>query len=385
MGSNYSDAIDYLDPAMTLKQLERLLKKLKIQFFFCFFGILLTIWVYTTVRSKNPCCELPFRNNSCAARSVIPPTTHSTLADEVDGFLAALRAKTSNLQKAVEMPLFNDRQKTFENTKEDFLQLIQRHSANLAAFRAIEKEDQRIEKMGLAVANSYATFSLFIMFGSFNFAIMAIMMDGSIMMDKLFTCSSPAMKELSAEGSDNLRNARLNKLKTRIPIFYLATLLCVMVEFGLCASFLAGQYYTGSCPIPAGKTEKNLKAEEKCLTTLFADFHTFADKLQSTLDEHLAELSKSMQSPILEVRELGWKYEHNAIEAAFRSHSELKQQLIDRNVIPREISYAPRGPELIGLGLALALIIFVFVVWAPQEGSIWQPCQFAKYYSQIKK
>ncbi|KAI1709491.1 hypothetical protein DdX_11278 [Ditylenchus destructor] len=380
--SNYSDAINYIVSGPPLKQLELLFKKLEIQFCLCLVGILVTISFYSALWFTSPCCQLPFRENSCAARSVLPPTNHSTLAEEVDEFLAALRAKTSNLHKAVEIPLLNDRQKALQNTKEDFLQLIQDHSANLAIFGSVEREDDRMEKLEMDVANGYGAFMVFIMFYSFHFAIIATLMGRNA---QLFNYSSNALKELSDEGSDNSRNAHLKKLKRRIPILYLATLLCVLVEFGLFASFLAGQYYTGSCPIPGGKTEKALKAEEKCLTTDFTDYHIFADKLYPTLDLHLEELNKSIQSPILEVRDLGWKYEINAIEAVFRYHSELKQQHVDRNVMPREISYKPRGKELISLGLALAVIIFAIGAWAIQEGSIWRPWQFSKYYSPIKQ
>ncbi|KAI1716838.1 hypothetical protein Ddc_10211 [Ditylenchus destructor] len=354
MDSHYSDAIDYLVSAPPLEKLDLLLKKLKVQFFFCLFGILLTIWLYTAVKSGSPCCELPFRENSCAARSVLPSTNHSTLSEEVDEFLSVLRVKTSNLKNAVEMPLIKDRETTLENTKKDFLQQIQQHSANLAIFGSVEREDEIMEKLELSVSNSYGLFMFFIGFGSLYYMIMITLMEAS---DKLF--SSAALKELSAEGSDNLRNAQMKKLMRRIPIFYLAALLCFLVEFGLCASFLAGQYYTGSCPIPGRKTEKALKAEEKCLTSVFTDYHIFADTLQTTLDLHLEELNKSMQSPILEVRQLGWKYEYNAIEAALQYHSELKQYVVDRNVMPREISYAPRRIDLICLGLTLAVMILI--------------------------
>lgn len=86
--SNYSDAINYIVSGPPLKQLELLFKKLEIQFCLCLVGILVTISFYSALWFTSPCCQLPFRENSCAARSVLPPTNHSTLAEEVDEFVS---------------------------------------------------------------------------------------------------------------------------------------------------------------------------------------------------------------------------------------------------------------------------------------------------------
>ncbi|KAI1716845.1 hypothetical protein Ddc_10218 [Ditylenchus destructor] len=259
-----------------LIKLELLLDKLKIQFYFCFGGILFTILGYLIISSNSQCCELPFQESSCVVKSVMPLTNHSTLAEEVDEFIASARAITFNLHDAVEIPSLTDRQKTLEITDYELWQLIEQHSANLAAFGVIKREDERMEELEEA-------------------------------------------------------NARQKKVKRQIPIFYMATLICFLVQLGLYAAFFKSQYYTGHCPLYDNierRRGQTLRSGEKYLAKSFSDYHTFADKLQLTLDLHLEELNKTIQSPNLELREIGWKYEYYAIEAAFRHHhSELKQYL----------------------------------------------------------
>ncbi|KAI1716837.1 hypothetical protein Ddc_10210 [Ditylenchus destructor] len=174
----------------------------------------------------------------------------------------------------------------------------------------------------------------------------------------------------------------MKKLKRRIPVFYLATLTCVIVQCNLVASFLAGQYYSGSCPL----NDFNFlgvkwgKASEKRDHISLTDYQSYADKLQLALDLHLKELYKSMQSPYLEVRENYWKYKHKEIDAAFQNHSNLKYQHVTRDM-PSRINYPPIDFKLqTYLQFSLVANILFIGIWAIQEGSIWQPCQFVKYY-----
>ncbi|KAI1716842.1 hypothetical protein Ddc_10215 [Ditylenchus destructor] len=378
-GSHYSEI-----PASPLKNLELLLDKLKIQFYCCFFGVLLTILGYLAIWSMSRCCELPFRESSCTARNIVhlPPlhTNHSTLAKEVNAFIAASWSKIPDLYDAIEIPSLADRQKTFQIIDYDLWELIQQHSANLAAFGAIKREDERRKELEFAVSGGYAILILFGFIVLCFYAMIAAFLNGMSSSSKWSHFDET--EKLSAEESDNFRNSRMKKVKRQIPIFYIATLICFMVQLGLYAAFFKSQYYTGHCPLYHNIEDQRTVASRKGQTYLaksFTDYHTFADKLQSTLDLHFAELNKTMQSPILEIRQLGWKYEYNSIEAAFKHHLELKQYHVDRNVMPRKISYAPQD---VGIMLILCLMCNILVIgfWATQEGSVWLPWQFIKIY-----
>ncbi|KAI1716839.1 hypothetical protein Ddc_10212 [Ditylenchus destructor] len=352
---HYINETDYgiSAPPSELKQLELLFEKLKIQFYFCFVGILLTILVYLAIWSNSRCCELPFKENSCVGRGVfpLPWTNHSTLAKEVDEFLSDSRAKISNLHSSAELSLITDRQIMLEVTKNKLWQLIERHSGNLAAFGVIKREDERMEELEVAITDGYINCILLPMLGLLYIGVFGMCI--GVFDDARRKSNSPFLyrtKEVSAEESDNSKNARIKKLKRRIPIFYLATWFCIIVELGLIAVYLSGQYHARSCPIFSFIEDRRKLASrsgEEYLPKSFTNYHTFADELQSTLDIHLEELNKIMQSPNLETRQLGWKYEHNAIEAAFRRHNELKQYHVDRNMMPREIKskFQTKGPQ----------------------------------------
>ncbi|KAI1716843.1 hypothetical protein Ddc_10216 [Ditylenchus destructor] len=381
IGSTYqsigSTGSHYSEISPPLKNLELLLEKLKIQFYFCFFGIVFTILFYLAMMSR--CCELPFQKSSCIAGNTLPPllTNHSTLAEEVNEFITSARAITFNLHDAIEIPSLADRQKTFQLTDYDLWELIQQHSANLAAFGAIKREDERREELEEAVSDGY---SILYFLAAASIPLNIVMAAALIAKTRKSELSHlDRSKDLSAEESDNFQNARQKKVKRQIPIFYMATLICFMVQMGLYAAFLESQYYTGHCLVYEGIEIKRKQASRRGETYLpksFSDYPSFADKLQSTLDLHLEELNKTMQSPILEVRELGWNYEYNAIEAAFRHHLELKQYHVDRNVMPRKISYAPQDADLNLLIFCLVFNVLGIGFWAIQEGSMWQPWEF---------
>lgn len=87
-----------------------------------------------------------------------------------------------------------------------------------------------------------------------------------------------------------------------------------------------------------------------------------------------------MQSPFLEVRQTGWKYKYKDIDAMFRDHSYLKYQYVSRD-IPGQINYPPKDFKLLTYLQFSAVANIMFIgFWAIQEGTIWQPCQFVKYY-----
>ncbi|KAI1709490.1 hypothetical protein DdX_11277 [Ditylenchus destructor] len=347
-GSHYSEI-----PASPFEHLELLLEKVKIQFNICFAGVLFTILGYLAIWSMSRCCELPFQESSCTARNIVPlpSTNYSTLGEEVDKFVSASWSKIPDLYDVIDMPSLADRQRTFGIIDYDLWELIQDHSANLAAFGAIKREDERREELEEAVGDGYAILLLFGFIVLLFYAVIAACLNGKSGSPKW--SHFDGLEKLSAEESDNFRNARQKKIKRQIPMFYMATWTCFMVQLGLYAGFFKSQYYTGHCPI-------------------------FYDIEQSTLDLHLVELNKTMQSPNLEVRQLGWKYEYNAIEAAFRHHTQLKQYNVDRNVMPRKINYAPRN--IIFLILCFMCNILVIGFWAMQEGSVWLPWQFIKIY-----
>ncbi|KAI1716841.1 hypothetical protein Ddc_10214 [Ditylenchus destructor] len=376
--SQHSDEIDEISvsPAgvSSLEQLELLFKKLRIQFFFCFTGILLTILAYSIVRSNDQCCEFPFKESSCVAKSVLPPfrTNHSTLGKEIDEFIADSRAKVSTLHDAIQMHSLTDRQRTLDAMKGELWELAERHSANLAAFGAIKREDERMEELEVAITDGYAIFIFFSMFGSVYIFMLPWVNERS----RSNLPQIDRVEEKSAEEDENSHNSRIKKLKRRIPIFYLATLICILVQLGLYVTFLAGQYYSGSCPIYAtieSIRRDKLKWGKTYLPKSFTNYTTYSDELQSTLDLHLEELNKSMQSPTLEVRELGWNYEYKAIEAAFRHHTELKQYHVDRNsAMPRQISYAPQSAKCRFLMVIAITLDSIFIgSWVLKESAIW--------------
>ncbi|KAI1709489.1 hypothetical protein DdX_11276 [Ditylenchus destructor] len=316
-----------------LEQLEILLQKLKIQFYFCFGGILFTILGYLAIWSMSRCCELPFQESSCTARNIVPlpSTNYSTLGEEVDEFIATARAIAFNLHDAIDLPSLTDRQQTFEIIDYDLWQLIQQHSANLAAFGDIKREDERLEELEVAVTSGYIIPVEFSLIGAIVFILMAMLLNDKSKSPKLSKVDSK--KKLSAEESDNSRNVCLKKLKRQIPMFYMATLICFLVQMGFYVAFFKSQSSAGHCPLYICIETKRAQilrvGQEKYLPKSFSDYHDFADKLQLTLDLHLEELNRTIQSTNLEVREIGWKYEYYAIEAAFRHHhSELKQYLV---------------------------------------------------------
>ncbi|KAI1716834.1 hypothetical protein Ddc_10207 [Ditylenchus destructor] len=276
-------------------------------------------------------------------------SNYSTLAEEVDGFLTALQAKITKIENAVERPSPTDRQKTFKVTKVEIRRLIKDHSANLAAFSAIKKEDERMEELEIAVGHGYSIFVIFTIFGS----LYTILIFTSIV-EETVSLRQSRLQGLSAEERENSQNSYLKKLKRQIPIFYLATLLCIIIGFGLYAAFLTAQYHVGSCPVYSFvevHRRREMEKGRKYLVKSFTDYPTFADELKSSLDAHLATLNKSMKFPTLEMRQLGWIYDKHAIDAALKHHLELKQYHVDRTTMPREISHAPTG-SLILLSVA---------------------------------
>ncbi|KAI1716830.1 hypothetical protein Ddc_10203 [Ditylenchus destructor] len=213
-------------------------------------------------------------------------------------------------------------------------------------------------------------------------------------LNRLAIWRSDGLRKLPAE--EDVQIDLLKKLKRQVPIFYVAVLICIIVQLSLFVIFLAGQYHAGSCPIyyflesRRRTAEQELKlgrelmpsSELRVVLKSFTNYPAFAYRLQTTLDRHITKLYKSMQSPILEVRLQGWKYENRAIDMAILHHSRLKEYEVDQNSMPRRISYKPEiGPFFFAfLGLVLVIATVNFGLWAVQDGSIWQPWQFIKHF-----
>ncbi|KAI1709496.1 hypothetical protein DdX_11283 [Ditylenchus destructor] len=300
--------------------------------------------------------------------------------------LDTLEYKLSALRDVIEMPLLADRQKTLEAARTDFRELIQQHSANLAAFGALKEEDERREELKIAIGDGYGIINLFLILGSVYMTIIAATLGSSAIW------RSDGLRKLPAE--EDLQNDRLKKLKRQVPIFYVAVLICIIVQLSLYAIFLAGQYHSGSCPIyyflegRRETAERELKlgreimpsSELRAVVKSFTNFPAFANRLQTTLAIHITKLYKFMQSPNLEVRQLGWKHENRPIDMALLHHSRLKEYEVDRDTMPRRINYAPETFFLAFLGILLVIATVNFGFWAVQNGSIWQPWKFRKYF-----
>ncbi|KAI1716833.1 hypothetical protein Ddc_10206 [Ditylenchus destructor] len=321
------------------------LQQLKLQFYFCFIGIVLTVIAFASV-DRSECCALPFVESACGHRDIFAhfATNQSTLYGEVDEFLTTIQTKISHLHDAIEFPSLTDRQKTLEVTKDELWDLIQDHSANLAAFGAIKREDERMEEFKVAVAHGWFLLVPFLFFGALYNGIIGIALQSTTMPDLRHLA---ILGTLSEDEIENLQNSRITKLKRRIPIFYLATLICILIELGLYLTFMAGQYYTGSCAtyIFIAQTKSDIVTGRLTyLPKSFTNYTTFANELQSTLDVHIKNLNTTMQYSALASRQLGWYSEYEAIKPALTHYTELKKYHVNRNTMPRHIRGAtPRG------------------------------------------
>ncbi|KAI1712545.1 hypothetical protein DdX_09637 [Ditylenchus destructor] len=252
-------------------------------------------------------------------------TNYTTLADEVDGFLIQLQTKISKLRDAIEIPLLTDRQQTFGMTKDEIRQLFNEYYAILVGHRAIKREDERMKELSEAIVEGYTII--------IQLANMAPPLG-------IAGCNKRTLQAVLFFLSE--RNIRLKRLKKQSSTFYMATLICITVELSLNMTYLSSQYYTGSCLIfeEIVRGRKNEQGGGNYLEKPFNDYPVVATTLQTILDEHLAKLNKSMQSPILEVRQLRWEYEEDAMNAACRHHLSLKQYHVDQSTMPRQIGDA---------------------------------------------
>ncbi|KAI1709493.1 hypothetical protein DdX_11280 [Ditylenchus destructor] len=301
-------------------QLQLHLQQLKLQFYFCFIGIVLTVIAFASV-DRSECCALPFEKSACGPRNV---SAH----------------------------------------------FVTNHSTLVGEVDEFE-----------AAIDGWFLFVPFVFFGAMYNGVIGIALRSTTRPTQRHMA---VLRNSSEEERENLQNSRIRKLKRRIPIFYLATLICILIEFGLYATFMAGQYYAGSCAtyifIQQTRVDK-LRKRQTYLPKSFTNYTTFTDELQSTLDGHIKNLNTTMQYSELESRQLSWHYEYEAIKPALTHYVGLKKYHVNRKTMPRHISrVTPRAVTCVVSAICL-FFNFVFLQhWAAQEGSVWRPSQFMEYF-----
>ncbi|KAI1716821.1 hypothetical protein Ddc_10194 [Ditylenchus destructor] len=354
------------DVKVRLQKMELLEKKLKVQRNICAFGVVLTVTVYFLFWYFSDCWALPFQESPCKQPRTLPllATNQSTLAETVDEFV-------TRYNLAVEMVdlILAERHALFNTAKNDISQLLSQHSADLRAFGAVKREDERLEYVEDEIGKSH----LFVLM----FLVGFMMITGSLIEEiKKSTHSGMDNKEVVAEEMKSSQNARLKKLKRRIPLLYAVTFICIAVELALFFVFLAGIYY-GNAPayrdakhntIESCKEQKNCKEKES-----FSDYVSFLTQLNSSMQESSVGIKTSLSSSILEVRQSVWHYESKAIATAIDHYYDLKQYHVDRRTMPRAIGIVLPEPILYFIVIPILFINFViFVVWATAEGSVWE-------------
>lgn len=116
--------------------------------------------------------------------------------------LASAQAKISNLENVIEMPSQADRQKTLDFTKDELWELIQEHSANLAAFGAIKREDERMEELKQAVSDGYTLLIPIAFFGGIYLWRICGVLDKTKISKRTYLAK---LKELFEEDGENLQ------------------------------------------------------------------------------------------------------------------------------------------------------------------------------------
>ncbi|KAI1709504.1 hypothetical protein DdX_11291 [Ditylenchus destructor] len=343
-----------------LQKMEFLEKKLKFQRNICAFGVVSTVAVYFIIWCFSDCWALPFQESACKRIRDLPliSTNQSTLAEAVDEFVSALESQVTKYHVVIEMSTLAERQALFNATKNEIGQLLSQNSADLVAFGALKREDEQLKNLYLSNKHSYVVSLLF---------LLGFMLSTAYVLDK--------MEKLKHTGIESL-NARLKKLKSRIPLLYIATFIYIAAELALFFLLVAGIYHGNA----AWYRDPKYNAVENCTAVknwnekgTFSDYHCFLTQLNSSLEESCVGINNALSSPVLETRQMAWHYESRSIATAIEHYSDLKQYPVDRQTMPRKIGHALPPPTVFVVGIFLLFIDFViFLMWATSKGSVWR-------------
>ncbi|KAI1696596.1 hypothetical protein Ddc_20283 [Ditylenchus destructor] len=193
------------------------------------------------------------------------------------------------------------------------------------------------------------------------------------------------MQKTDFENENKRRRARRLKftLTKKANFVWKNALFClreIATQLGIFSVFCAGQYF-GNYPL---FSDIKCYANDTCavqkngaLKISFKDYLSFATKLHTNLEKRLTKLDTSMESPSLEVRQLTYHYESEAIEMAIEHYLDLKQYNVDRRTMPRKVgNVLPHPSFCVPLILGVPLNFIFFIIWAAAEGSVWQVFQF---------
>ncbi|KAI1709224.1 hypothetical protein Ddc_13936 [Ditylenchus destructor] len=294
------------DVKKRLQKMELLACNLMVQLILCVFAVIFTVTVYFLKYQSSKCWALPFQESPCKRSRALPSiaTNQSTLSDAVDEFVLALQTEISAFYSVVEVPFTLLRQSLFTFTKTKIGQLLNQHSADLVAFGALKREDERLEELELAIEEGY--FQIF----NFQYALIIFLLCfvaiPIVLLNSFKPIEKHKQKKSSAEESENSENIRLKKLKRRIPFLYIGTFVCIAVELALFFMLVAGVYH-GNSPVFRGYKNFKCNATDSCdvlrqceVKVSFSDYLSFSTELESNLDKRIAELGTSMGSPNLE-------------------------------------------------------------------------------------
>ncbi|KAI1709500.1 hypothetical protein DdX_11287 [Ditylenchus destructor] len=342
------------EPAKSVygKDEDSLDEKLEVQLSICtlfIFILLFTVALYFLIWYNSECWALPFQETPCKQPRALPliATDQSTLADSVDEFTLALRIQIAKFRDTIEMSNFADRQALSNTAKNEIGQLFSNYSADLIAFRALKREDERLKKVKDAIEFGYVL-SILLMFLYF-FPICVVLTLISI-------ASSKCRKAIA----NNITSADdpLKWRKRCVNLLYFVIFICIAAECVLFYMFVAGQYYGGTSPVfPMYACKYDDTGDENNCPSV--DYLSYSTKLQTALNKHIAKLDSFMASAI-ELRQGVWLYEIDAIEKTIESHMELKQYDVDRRTMPRRIGYTP--PSI--WSIIFSLVFFVCCYFA---------------------
>ncbi|KAI1716824.1 hypothetical protein Ddc_10197 [Ditylenchus destructor] len=318
-----------------LQSMELLEKKLKIQRNTCAFGIIFTVTVYFLFWYKSECWALPFQESPCKQPRDLPliSTNQSTLADAVDEFTLALRTQITKFRDGIEISHLADRKALYNITKDEIRQLFSHYTPDLLAFAALKREDERLKEMEVAIVGGYLHIHAFLLISTIFLIYIAIRLIDSNHPEKSNN------QKLSAEESENLQNSRLRQLEKRIPLLYIATLICIALEVTLFFTFFAGHIYGGSSPIFKNDTWNAMDCSNTVYikNCTFTDYPSYATKLEAVLNKQISKLDNYTASPLIEVRQMAWMYESGVINVAIEDHLHLKRYNVNRRTMPRKI------------------------------------------------
>ncbi|KAI1709227.1 hypothetical protein Ddc_13939 [Ditylenchus destructor] len=341
-----------------LKKMEILAERLRVQLYYCASAVIFTTAIYFLIWYNSECCALPFQESSCKRTIELPlfSTNQRTLAEAVDEFILAFRRQITKFRDMLLMSNLEEWPDLPNVTIMETGQLLSQHSSDLVAFGALKREDERLMKVEEAIKHDYFLLILHLLgFLAFMF-ILGITMRN---------CKHPDIgnNKLASQENENFQNARLKKLKRRIPLLYMVTFACIAVELALFIVFAAGIYY-GFATTYRVRIMYDIS---------FSDYLSFSTKLNSSLQESYVGIENSLSSSMLEVRKSVWHYESKAIATAIEHHLSLKQYNVDRRTMPRKIGNVLPNPVVF---LACLVILFFnlreFNAWATAEGSVWQ-------------